>query len=179
MTTFQTLLIGGGLAALGGLLSTWFTNWQGKKRDQGKYEHERAMAVEARQQERLEQAYIELLAYLAHYAEWIGSSRRLLGQEVALPDPPPQEELIRVMVLLEAHGSQEVRRLLREWRSCAAKLEQADDGLPLVLLDDEAHAEEEAWGRDPGKVISAHRKATLKADKAIRDRIRQELTGEV
>ena len=179
MTTFLAILTGGGLAALGGLLSGLVTNWLGDKRDRRKYEHERAMALEARRHERLEQAYIELLGFLSHYAEWMGSPRRLLGQEVPLPDPPPREELLRVMVLLEAYGSQEVRRLLREWRSCAEKLEHADAGLPLVQLDDEAHAEEEAWARDPVKVIAAHRKAVLTADQAIRDRIRQELAGEV
>jgi hypothetical protein len=179
MTTFLALLTGGGLAALGGLLSGVITNLLGARRDRRKYEHERAMALEARRQERLEQAYIELLGFLSHYAEWMSSPRRLLGQQVALPDPLPREELNRIMVLLEAHGSQEVRRLLSEWRSCAAKLENVDAGLPLVQLDDEADAEEEAWARDSGKVIAAQREATLKADKAIRDRIRQELAGEV
>jgi hypothetical protein len=179
MTTLQTLLTGGGLVALGAILSAWVTNWLGKGRDQSRYKHERTMALETRRQERLEQAYIELLDFLSHYAEWMRSTQRLRGQQVAVPDPPPREESNRVMVLLEAHGSQEVRRLLSEWRSCAAKLEHVDAGLPLVQLDDEADAEEEAWARDPGKVIAAQRDAMLKADKAIRDRIRQELAGEV
>jgi hypothetical protein len=175
MTTFLAILTGGGLVALGGVLSAWVTNWLGKRRDQSRYEHERTMALETRRQERLEQAYIELLGYLSHYAEWMSSPRRLLGQQVALPDPLPHEESNRVMVLLEAHGSHEIRRLLREWRSCAANLEQTDAGTPL---DDEEDAEE-AWARDPGKVIAGQRKAMLEADKAIRDRIRQELAGEV
>jgi hypothetical protein len=178
MTTFLAILTGGGLAALGGLLSGLVTNWLGDKRDRRKYEHERAMALEARRQERLEQSYIELLGFLSHYAEWMGSPMRLLGQRVPLPGPPPREELNRVMVLLEAYGSQEVRRLLGEWRSCAEKLQSVDAGLPLIPLDDEADAEEEVWERDP-KVIAAQWEATLKADRAIRDRIRQELAGEV
>jgi hypothetical protein len=179
MTTFLAILTGGGLAALGGLLSGLVTNWLGDKRDRRKYEHERAMALEARRQERLEQSYIELLGFLSHYAEWMGSVRRLLGQQVPLPDPPPREELNRVMVLLEAYGSQEVRRRLGEWRSCAEKLQAFDAGLPLVPLHDEADAEAEAWARDPIKLKAAQREAALKADKAIRDRIRQELAGEV
>lgn len=178
MSTLRAILTGGGLAALGGVVSAWITNWLGGRRDRRRYDHERAMALETRRQERLEQAYIELLGYLSHYAEWMSSPQRLLGQQVAPPDPPPLEERKRVMVLLEAYGSQEVRRLLREWRSCAAKLENADDDLPTVDLHDEADTEDEAWAPDMNKIRSAHRKATLKADQAIRDRIRQELAGE-
>jgi hypothetical protein len=136
------------------------------------------MALEARRQERLEQAYIELLGYLSHYAEWTRSAQRLLGLPNPPPDPPPREQLNRVEALIEAHGSQEVRRLLREWREHAAKLQYADDSLPLVNLHDEADADDEAWTQDLNKARSAHRKATLKADQAIRDRIRQELAGE-
>jgi hypothetical protein len=112
MTTFLAILTGGGLAALGGLLSGLITNWLGDKRDQRKYEHERAMALEARRQERLEQAYIELLGYLSHYAEWARSAQRLLGEPPAPPDPLPREELNRVEALVEAYGSEEIRRLL-------------------------------------------------------------------
>jgi hypothetical protein len=175
MTTFVAILTGGGLAALGGVLSAWVTNWLGKKRDERKYEHERTMALEARHQERLEQAYIELLGYLSHYADWVKSVQRLRGKPPAAPDPPPREELNRVEVLVEAHGSPEVRRLLREWREHAVKLQYADEGLPLIELDD---ADDEEWAPDMGKVTAAARDATLKASEAIRDRIRQELAGE-
>jgi hypothetical protein len=174
MSTLQTLLTGGGLAALGGLLSGLITNWLGAKRDQRKYEHERAMALEARRQERLEQAYIELLRYLSPYADWAESAQRLLGKPPAIPDLPPAEELKRVEALLEAYGSPEVRQLLREWRKHAARLQYADEGLQPVGFDDKADADDEAWTPD----MAAHRKATLKADQEVRDRIRQELAGE-
>jgi hypothetical protein len=61
MTTFLAILTGGGLAAVCGLISGLLTNWLGDKRDQRKYEHERAMALDARRQERLEKAFLELL----------------------------------------------------------------------------------------------------------------------
>jgi hypothetical protein len=178
MTTFLAILTGGGLAVIGGLASGWLTNWLGEKRDQRKYEHEQAMAQEARRQERLEQTYIELLRYLSHYADWTRSVDRVLGMPTPAPDPPPREELNRVEALVEAHGSPEVRRLLSKWREHAAKLQYADDSLPLVGLDDEPDADDEAWTRDVGKARVAHRKATLEADQEIRDRIRQELAGE-
>jgi hypothetical protein len=90
MTIFLAILTGGGLAALGGVLSAWVTNRLGEKRDQRKYEHERNMALETRRHERLEQAYIELLGYLAHHAEWASSVERLMRMEVAPPDPLPR-----------------------------------------------------------------------------------------
>lgn len=85
MNTFKTLLTGGGLTAIGVVLAGLVTNWLGAKRDQRRYEneqamaaqaqgHERAMALEARRQKRLEQTYIELLGYPSHYAEWAKSA---------------------------------------------------------------------------------------------------------
>lgn len=186
------MLTSGGLIALGAVLGAvlggFITNWLGDKRDQRKYaheqamaeqaqRHERTMALEARRQERLEQAYIELLRYLSHYADWAKSAQRLLGKPQAAPDPPPREELNRVEALVEAYGSPEVRQLLREWREHAAKLQYDDEGLPTFDLHDDADADDEAWAQDM-KVTSDHRKATLKGDQAIRERIRQELAGE-
>jgi hypothetical protein len=60
MTTLQTLLTGGGLTAIGVVLAALAANWLGERRDQRRYEHEQAMAAEARRQERLHEAYIEL-----------------------------------------------------------------------------------------------------------------------
>ena len=114
MTTFLAILTGGGLAALGGLLSGLVTNWLGDKRDQRKYEHERAMALETRRQQRLEQAYIELLGYLSYHAEWARSVGAVQG-----PDPLPREDIRRIEARIEAYGSPKVRGMLQEWRECS------------------------------------------------------------
>src|SRR6266508_1372088 len=78
-TTFLTLMTGGGLAVVGGLVSGMLPNWLSAKRDQRTHEHEQVMAREARRQERLEQTYIELLTYLSHHLDWAKSIRPMWG----------------------------------------------------------------------------------------------------
>jgi hypothetical protein len=176
MTTFLALLTGGGLAAIGGLLSGLVANWLGERRDQRKYEHERVMALEARRQQRLEQAYVELLGYLAHHAAWARSVQALF--DVKAPDPLADENVKRIEALVTAYGSDEVRQLLVQWIERGGKLAQAsavinterESANPSQELQDEAHRELRA--------IPSYRDAILDVDSAIRERVRRELTGE-
>jgi hypothetical protein len=176
MTTFLAILTGGGLALLGGLLSGLLTNWLGDKRDQRKYEHERAMAMDARRQERLEQAYIELLAYLPHQAAWARPVRPFRGTVQA--DPMSFKEVKRIEALVEAHGSEEVRRLLQQWRECWQKI---DDEVAAIGLKEKPtpgqELEDEARLMLLGK--SGYLEAMMDAAEAVRERVRQELAGEV
>jgi len=178
MATFLAILTGGGLAVLGGLLSGWVSNWLGDKRDQRKYAHEQAMAAEARRQERLEQAYIELLGYLSHHAEWAVSVRPFF-ETIEAPDPLPRAEVRRVAALVEAYGSPEVRRLLSDWREHAEKLAEADAIIGVVERSRQPGQELDAEARDEQKAIPAYREAMLQAEEAIQDRVRQELADEV
>lgn len=182
MTTFLAILTGGGLAALGGLLSGLVTNWLGDRRDRRKYEHEQAMASETRRQQRLEKAYIELFGFLAHHAE-VAWSMGPLGGLVEKLHPLPGEERRRIDVLISAYGSPEVRKLLDEWIQCfmalsgvAARLEITtgmveDSQGSSPQLEDEAKRER--------KAMVSYQEALQRADEAIRDRVRRELAGEV
>ena len=178
MTTFLAILTGGGLAVVGGLLSGLLTNWLGGKRDQRRYEHERAMAVEARRQGRLEQAYIELLDYLAHHAAWAQSVRPFLGAPPA-PDPLPLPDLTRVGALVEAHGSPEVRRLMREWRERAGRIADADATIGMMEKNNNPSQEMENEARRMHLAIGGYRDAMFDAAEAIREQVRQELAGKV
>jgi len=172
------LLTGGGLVALGGLISGFLGNWLGAKRDQRTHAHEQAMAREARHQERLAQTYIELLMSMARTSEWVTSLRPLVGP-VPPSEPPPPEERRRIQALVTAYGSDEVRRLEDEWGEHVAKvidvhvvmqtLERSKR--PSQQLDDEAMREHAA--------MPSHRTALWEAEKAIRDRVHQELAGKV
>jgi hypothetical protein len=180
MTTLQTLLTGGGLAALGGLLSGLITNWLGDRRDQRKYGHERVMALDARRQDRLEQAYIELLAFLAHHAAWAKSVQPKLGP-IEAPDPLPRQEVWRVDALVEAHGSPEVRGLMREWRMHAGKLADADITIKMMQerMDELGMNQQlqDQWLREQ-EAIPTYRKTLFDTAKAIREQVRRELAGE-
>jgi hypothetical protein len=177
VSTFLALLAGGGLAALGGLLSGVLTNWLGAKRDARKYEHEQSMAREARRQERLAQTYIELLTYLSHYGDWARSVRPMWGP-VPAPDPLPRQERWHIEALVTAYGSHEVNQLLSEWGEQATKIDEADDLIrrversrnPSQQLDDEAQHEHLA--------LRTYKEAMRKADEAIRDRVWHELADE-
>jgi hypothetical protein len=97
---------------------------------------------------------------------------------VEAPDPLSRDEVRRVEALVESHGSLEVRALMREWRA-RAQLADADATISLVErsrrpsqeLDDQAQAEHRA--------IPAYREAMFDAAEAIRERVRQELAGDV
>ncbi len=173
----MTLLTGGGLVGLGGFVNGWLANRHAAKRDEQRYEHEQAMAAETRRQERLEEAYIELLGYLSRQWAWARSVRPFWGQFSA-PEPLPQEERWRIEALVTAYGSQEVARLLEEWGKRAAAIEAADATIrdaespnPSQQADDEA--------RQTLKAMAGHKDAMQKADRAIRDQVRRELAGEV
>jgi hypothetical protein len=178
MTTFLAILTGGGLAALGGLVSGLLTNWLGDKRDHRKYAHERVMALEARRQQRLEQAYVELLDHLARHDEWARAVRPFVGP-VPTPEPLRPEETRRVEALVAAYGSDRVRDLLDEWWKPAVNIRQVDLLLrsleesksPSKQLDDEVMQEQAA--------LPKYKEAMLQAHESIRERVRQELAGEV
>jgi hypothetical protein len=169
MNTFLAVLIGGVLAAGGGLLSGWQSYRFGSRRDERAHAHEQQMAREALTQERLDRAYTELGIYLSHYADWARSVRPFTGP-VPAPDPMPPEERWRIETLVMNHGSPEVRQLLERWGEQAQKIENAD----IVIRMAEQ-------SRDPGKLaedadrehitLEEYRRAMHEADKAIRDRM--------
>jgi hypothetical protein len=177
MGTLLALLTGGGLAAVGGLASGSLTNWLGAKRDERKYSHEQVMALEARHQERLDLAYMELGGYLSRYGDWARAVRPLWGP-VKAPDPLPPEERWRVETLVIAYGSEEVRRLLGLWEEQAKKIQNVDQLIqlleefrdPSTELFQEAHKEQAA--------LPTYKEALFKADDAIRAQMRRELGSE-
>jgi hypothetical protein len=176
MNTLLAVLIGGVLAAAGGLLSGWQSYRFGRSRDQITHAHEQQMAREAVTQERLDRAYTELGIYLSHYADWAKSVHPMLGP-VPAPDPLPPAERWRIETLVMNHGSPEVRQLLERWGEQAQKIENADI---VIRMAEQA--------RDPGKLaedadrehmaMGEYRAAMHEADKAIRDRMWAELRGQ-
>jgi hypothetical protein len=176
MNTLLAVLIGGVLAAGGGLISGWQSYRFGSRRDERTHAHEQQMAREALTQERLDRAYNELGIYLSHYADWARSVRPVLGP-VPAPEPMPPEERGRIETLVMNHGSLEVRRLLGRWREQAQKIENADI---VIRMAEQV--------RDPGRLaeeadrehmaLEEYRRAMHEADQAIRDRMWAELRGQ-
>ncbi len=181
MGTFLTLLTGGGLvavgAAVGGLLSAWLSNWLGAKRDERSYGHEQEMAREARRQDRLDQAYIELGMYLSRYADWARSVQPFWGP-VPAPDPLPPAERWRIETLVAQYGSSDVRQLLEQWGQKASKIDNADRVIRSVEQSSNPSPEIDREALREKQALPDYRRAMDEAAEAIRDQIRRELSGE-
>jgi hypothetical protein len=177
MTTFLALLTGGGLTAVGGVLSALATNWLGAKRDERTYAHEQALAREARTQERLDRAYQRLGEFLSYYRQWATSVRPFMGS-VPTPDPPSNEELRKIETLVTNYGSREVRRLLDELGELIAKIRYADGLIETVDRATNVSAElDQEAGRERLAMIE-YKKKLHQVSEAIRDQMHKELVGD-
>jgi hypothetical protein len=148
MNTLVAVLTGGGIAAVGGLVTGWLNNWMGGKRDERAHAHQQQMAREALGQERLDLAYTELGIYLSHEAAWARSVHPFIGP-VPVPDPMPDEEGWRIETI--------VITMARESRDPGSLGEKAD----------QEH-----------QALEDYRRALHEAATAIRDQMRKELAGQ-
>lgn len=177
MNTFLAVLTGGGLVAAGGLLSGWLNNWLGGKRDRLTHAHEQELAREARRQDRLDRAYIELGAFLSHYGDWARSVQPFLGP-VPVPAPLPPEDRWRIEALVTAYGSDDVRRLLDQWGEHARKIDNADVVIRMAEQSRAAEPELDQEALRERHALEDYRKAMHEAADAIRDQMRTELAGQ-
>jgi len=172
MNVTMTLLTGGGLLALGGFAVALLE----ARRDKSRYRHEKDLAREARRQDRLEQAYLELGIYLARHEDWARSVRPFWGQYPS-PDPLPPAERWRIQTLITNYGSPETQRLLGQWAELARKIENADQ---VIALADQARGpapELEQEARQERLALEDYRKALYEAADDIRAQMNAELTG--
>lgn len=176
VNTFMTLLTGGGLAVIGGVLTGLANNWSGAKRDQRSHARQLQLAQEERQQARLQQAYTDLGLYLSRVTAWARSVRPLWGP-VPPPDQIPAEELWQVETAVTLHGSPEVRQLLNEWAEQRIKIEKADFVIQQAdnAVGREPELEEEA--RHERLALDGNKKAMYEAADAIRAQTSAELAG--
>jgi hypothetical protein len=176
MSTFITLLTGGGLLAAGSLLSGWQNNWLASRRDRRTHAHEQQMAQEARRQDQLERAYTELGIYLSHYTDWARSVQPLLGP-IPPPDPMPPAERWRIETLVTNHGSPEVRGLLGRWAEIARKIDNADAMIRLAEGSRAVETELDQEALRERRALEDYRKAMHEAADDIRAQMSAELDG--
>ncbi|MGB8386684.1 hypothetical protein [Mycobacterium sp.] len=105
-----------------GIFFTWLTGKQGRDHAETisnqRLTHERLLAKEAREQERLENAYVELLRMAERAGQWAQMVYPVFqsGQPPSTP-LPSLEVQADTEALVNAFGSAEVRELLETWRS--------------------------------------------------------------
>jgi hypothetical protein len=96
----------------------------------------------------------------------------------AAPDPLPLAEVRLVEALVGAHGSPEVRGLMRKWRARAGESD-VDHTIGLEEQSARPVAQLREWAMRELKAIPECRDAMFDAAEAIRQRVRHELAGEV
>jgi hypothetical protein len=104
-------------AAVGvaGILGTWFT---GSKR----LSHERLLAEDARKQQRLEHAYIELLDMAERVGQWVERVYPVFGTTPPEPIPASPAEQAHTGALVNAFGSDRVLERMETWRAVVRKI---------------------------------------------------------
>jgi hypothetical protein len=98
---------------------------------------------------------------------WSSSSSRL-----------PPEERWRIEALVTAYGSPEVLRLLHEWGERAAKVDRVDGMLRMLEGSKNPSQQFDEDTMREHRALPGYKQAMFEADKAIRDRVQQELAGE-
>ena len=104
-----------------GIFGTWLTGRQGRDDAKAiaseKLSHERLLSKEAREQQRLENAYVDLLDMTERVGQWAQMAYPRSDTHQPVPDMPPPEEQAHTGALVKAFGSDEVRERMETWRT--------------------------------------------------------------
>ncbi len=163
MSTLIALLTGGGLVAAGAVINGVVTGLLNSR-----------AAREARKQDRLDKAYIELGEYLSRFGDWARSVQPFWGLP-SPPDPLPAEDRWHIEALVTIYGSPEVRALLDAWQEHARKIEAADDLIRSVERSPNPSADVDKQAQQGKLALLDYKAALQEAGKAIRAQMWKEL----
>lgn len=103
-----------------GVFFTWLSGKQGRdhaeRTAREQLAQQRLLAQDARDQERLENAYLELLRMVEGLGQWVQHVYPSVDLGTPIKNPPTVDEQARTQALVNAFGSHRVRELLNEWR---------------------------------------------------------------
>jgi hypothetical protein len=115
------------VVGVAGIVFTWLTGKQARDQAEltaeSRLEHERTMAREARQQERLATAYVRLLGMAERIGQWAQMVKPMLDTIPPQPERPlPNlDEQAEAQALVNAFGSDEVREAFESWQKVVRK----------------------------------------------------------
>ena len=110
-----------------GIFFTWLSGKQGRDHAETisgqRLAHERLLASEARDQQRLETAYVNLLEMAEAAGQWVQLVMPMVDTEPPQPDPPlPTLEVhAHTEAVVRAFGSPQVRERMDSWESVVRK----------------------------------------------------------
>ena len=133
-----------------GIVGTWLTANRGLT-------HERRLATEARQQQRLENAYVGLLDVAERVGHWAQLAWPVLDSDPPRPVPelPPLAEQAHTEALVRAFGSDKVLDRMKTWRDIVRtmraldiQIRAADGGQPDARRDFDGLRAQEVVARE-------------------------------
>jgi hypothetical protein len=112
--------------AVAGIVGTWLTGSR-------TLAHERRLATEAREQQRRENAYVDLLDVAERVGHWAQMSWPLFDTDPPRPVPamPPLAEQAHTEALVRAFGSAQVLAGLKAWREVVRTMLNLDHQIQL------------------------------------------------
>jgi hypothetical protein len=139
-----------------------------------------AVAREERQQRRLEEAYLEMLAAITSIQYWVFTVYPMMAQTPEQYTMPPLPELAdnaRKEALWTAYWSPRIEQLMEEWESAVRQVQSAGVGIDGALST-------EKRGQKSGIDLSSlllelpgRKRKVAEADKRVRQQVRLELLG--
>ncbi len=175
--------IGTSIVGVAGIWGTWFTGKQSRDHTlatlRQQLGHERLQAREAREQERLESAYLELLKMAERVGQWAQFVYPVV-QSGPLPDTPlpSLESQADAAALVAAFGTPEVEEKSEAWQSVVGQMiHQAE-----LVHYEERHPPQPGdpvlqrpYENSPRAVIMRLRPEELKTRRALEAQVRSEL----
>ncbi|MFI5583753.1 hypothetical protein ACIA5G_01860 [Amycolatopsis sp. NPDC051758] len=170
-----------GFLGLAGMFFTWLSSKQGRdhaeRLAQQRSRHERQLAKEAREQERLGGAYVRLLVMAERSGAWAQSVKPMMDTDPPQPVPPlPEiEAQTEVEATVSAFGSHEVRSRLDRWREVVRDIISA---VGLIDLERDAAQKGHSGSVDFGQPymkLRELRPVEREARRALADQVAAEL----
>lgn len=171
--------IGTTVLGLAGIFGTWFTGKQSRDQAlvalQEQFDHDRLQAREAREQQRLENAYTELLRVTAQAGYWAQAIEPMVQIGPPLEIPMPSIEVqVKSAALMTAFATDSVRYLAETWE---ALLQQMIRYAELVHWEDQ-HPPQPGDARATRRFDESPRGALLRL-RPQEKRAREELGAQV
>jgi hypothetical protein len=159
--------IGTSVVGVAGIWGTWLTGKQAR-------DDARATAREAREQQRLGNAYVELLETSEQAGQWAQTVLPMRDSipPQPVPDLPSIEVQAHTEALVKAFGSAEVRELMEVWRSI---VKEAIAIVGLILWVEEDVERHRGIPQSPRIKLDELRRQEREARKALGDQVAIEL----
>jgi hypothetical protein len=146
--------------------------------------HERELAADARRQQRLSEAYVELLEVVGGVGYWSSSLYPMIDTDPPreLPPLPPLEKQLRAQALVSAYGSDTVRELHRTWTSTMVQIRAAAQTIGHMRAEIEKRKTDLGVGRFADVEAAQRQKLELEyrpAEQAAREALARQLSLEL